>query len=52
MNDDNLTREVRPASTDDRSKAPQNGAHEPNGNLGLGVNYFTPGGRHAPISLH
>jgi hypothetical protein len=32
-------------------KARQNGAHEPNGNLGLSVNCFTPGDRQAPISL-
>jgi hypothetical protein len=28
-----------------------NGAHEPNGNLGLSVNCFTPGDGQAPISL-
>jgi hypothetical protein len=28
-----------------------NGAHKPNGNLGLSVNCFTPGDRQAPISI-
>ena len=51
MNDDNLTGEVRPRSTDDRSKAPQTALTSPMGIFGLSVNYFTPGDRQAPISL-
>jgi Transposase DDE domain group 1 len=49
--DDNLTGEVHPCSTEDRSKAPQTALTSRMGISGLSVNCFIPRDRQPPISL-